>query len=100
VIDGQAQILMFEPGTGEVLEIPCNFEFHNDEIPNYHDACLASEFYLNWKATNKTSLKNEECVGYRVMLFLGGNDVIANLEKSNLDVYWEICSKLIQQMKT
>ena len=98
--DGQAQILMFEPGTGEVLEIPRNFiEFHNDEIPNYHDACLASEFFRNWKAINKTTLKHDVCVGYKVMLFLGGQDTIENLEKSNMDVYWEICSSLIKQTK-
>ncbi len=100
VVNKQPQILMFEPGIGEVLEIPCNFvDFHNDEIPNYHDACLASGFYSNWKSLNKMSLKNEECAGYKVMLFLGGQDVVDNLEKSNLEVYWHICSNLIQQTK-
>lgn len=100
LINGQAQILMFEPGTGEVLEIPCNFiEFHNDEIPNFHDASLASNFFNEWKSVNKQSLNHDECIGYKVMLFLGGKDVVENLEKSNMDVYWEICSSLIQKTK-
>lgn len=96
----QALILMFEPGTGEVLEIPCNFvEFHNDEIPNYHDACLASEFYESWKKANQTTVQHDECVGYKVMLFLGGEDTLENLEKSNLDVYWEICNNVLRKTK-
>lgn len=100
MVNEQAQILMFEPGTGEVLEIPCNFiEFHNNEIPNYHSACLASEFYHNWKVVNKTTLNHDDCVGYKVMLFLGGEDTLENLEKSNLDVYWEICSNVLQKTK-
>lgn len=98
--NGQAQILMFEPGTGEVLEIPCNFyDFHNEEIPNYHDACLASEFFQNWKETNKLTLKHDECVGYKIMLFLGGEDTLENLELSDLDVYWEVCNNVLQKTK-
>lgn len=99
VENGQTQVLMFEPGTGEVLEIPCNFfEFHNVEIPNYHDACLASNFFNSWKSVNKKILKNEECAGYKVMLFLGGEDVVDNLERSNMDVYWGICSAMLQKV--
>jgi hypothetical protein len=33
------------------------------------------------------------------MLFLGGEDTLENLEKSNLDVYWEICSSVLQKTK-
>lgn len=98
--NGQPQILMFEPGTSEVLEIPCDFiQFHEEEIPNYHEACLASEFFLQWISKNPNGIKDNECVGYKVMLFLGGEDTIENLEKSDLEVYWEICSQLIQKAK-
>jgi hypothetical protein len=98
--DGQAQILMLEPGTGEVLEIPCNFiEFHNEEIPNYHDACLASFFYSEWLSKHPMGLSSEECVGYKTLLFLGGEDAISNLEKVNMDVYWHLCCQLIRKTK-
>lgn len=100
VIEGEAQILMFEPGTGEVLEIPCNFmQFHNEEITNYHDACLASEFFSDWMRINKTKLAEQECAGYKVLLFLGGADAVENLEKSDLGVYWSICAQLINKTK-
>jgi Domain of unknown function (DUF1851) len=97
---GEAQILMLEPGTGEVLEIPCNFiEFHNVEIPNYHDACLASSFYSEWLSKHPTNLSTDECIGYRVLLFLKGEDTISNLEKGDMEVYWSICTQLIKQTK-
>lgn len=98
--NGQPQILMFEPGTGEVLEIPRNIvQFHDEEIPEYHDSCLASEFFEDWISSNPDGLKHNECVGYKVMLFLGGEDTLRNLEKGDMDVYWSICSQLILKTK-
>lgn len=100
IIDGEPQILMFEPGTGEVLEIPCNFiQFHNDEIVNYNESCLASEFFNCWMNINKINLDAKECVAYKIPLFLGGQDTVDNLEQSDMEVYWEICGRLIQKTK-
>lgn len=100
VVDGQSQILMFEPGTSEVLEIPCDFySFHEEEIVNYNDACLASGFFKEWLNIHPNPLENAECVGYKIPLFLGGEDVVTNLELCNMDVYWEMCSQLIQKTK-
>jgi hypothetical protein len=33
-------------------------------------------------------------VGYGVPLFLGGQDVVDNLELTDLDVYWSVCGQL------
>ncbi|WP_277621809.1 T6SS immunity protein Tdi1 domain-containing protein, partial [Caballeronia zhejiangensis] len=41
----------------------------------------------------------EECVGYRIPLFLGGKDVMDNLETSNLDVYWTLMAQLIRKAR-
>lgn len=42
-------VLLFEPGTGEVLDIPANFiDFHNVEIAKYHQESLASNFFYEW----------------------------------------------------
>jgi len=100
IIDGEPQILMFEPGTGEVLEIPCNFvQFHNDEIVNYNESCLASEFFKCWMSINNIGLNVNECVGYKIPLFLGGKDTVDNLERSDMEVYWDICGQLIKKTK-
>lgn len=90
-------VLLFEPGTGEVLDIPASFEdFHNIEIVDYHEDSLASNFFKEWfSKNNKYQLKYSECVGYKVPLFLNGDDVIENLEVSDMEVYWEVMMPLM-----
>ena len=34
------------------------------------------------------------CFGYQLPLFLGGEDALANLELSDLDVYWTFMDQL------
>ncbi len=89
----KGNVLMFEIGTADVLEIPCNFmNFHEEEIPLYHDACLASSFFNNWRINNKNDLQKDKCVGYKIPLFLGGTDTVDNLEINDMEVYWYICT--------
>lgn len=93
---GQPGVVMFEPGTGEALEIPANLEsFHNDELIEFGDAALAIDFHQRWLASGGTEPAYTQCVGYRKPLFLGGADEIENLELSDLDVYWHIMGQLI-----
>ena len=93
---GQPQVLLLEPGTGEALEIPLPFEaFHDEELIDHADAALAVEFFEAWAASSgQVRLQRDQCVGYRVPLFLGGQDVVENLELSDLDLYWSICGQL------
>ncbi len=90
-------ILLFEPGTGEVLNIPASFEdFHNIEIVEYHEDSLASNFFDDWHSfCNNYKLELNECVGYKVPLFLNGDDTVDNLEVSDMEVYWEIMMQLM-----
>jgi hypothetical protein len=96
VADGQPQVLMLEPGTGEALEIPASFAaFHEVELVEHADAALAIDFFDAWSATSDAlPLRRDQCVGYRVPLFLGGEDVVDNLEISDVEVYWSICGQL------
>ncbi|MBO6512132.1 MAG: DUF1851 domain-containing protein [Roseibium sp.] len=97
---GEPLILMLEPGTGEALEIPCNFlQFHNDELVNEADAALAAGFYDAWLAQGYQAPKSCQCVGYKHPLFLGGNDELPNLELTDLEVYWEIMSQLLCKIR-
>jgi len=91
-------ILMFEIGAGEVLNIPCDIlEFLNVEIPVYNDACLASTFYKEWVEYCGKNAKLNYCMGYKVPLFLGGEDDISNLEEIDMEVYWSITGQLNNQ---
>ncbi|MBT2533274.1 DUF1851 domain-containing protein [Arthrobacter sp. ISL-48] len=96
-MEGQPLVLIFEPGTGETLEIPAPFSgFHDEELTEYADAALAREFFEIWSAANSDSLplSPHQCAGYRVPLFLGGSDAVENVELSDLEAYWSICGQL------
>lgn len=90
-------ILMFEIGTNDVLEIPCSFkDFLNVEIPLYSDACLAKSFFDEWTEYSKETIEYGKCVSYKIPLCLGGEDTIQNLELSDMEVYWvTVSSKYI-----
>lgn len=95
--DDQPEVLLLEPGTGEALQIPATFStFHNDVLIEQMDAALASSFFEAWSADPRAKLPlgRTQCVGYRVPLFLGGEDEIDNLDVSDIEVYWSICGQL------
>ena len=97
--DSHSGIVMFEPGTAEALEIPCNIEtFHESELIHYREEALAENFYHQWLASGGISPRITQCIGYSIPLFLGGSDTTDNLGLSDLDVYWTITSQLIQKI--
>lgn len=101
LVGNQPGVLMFEIGTGQALEIPANFlSFHCDELVEYAEAALALSAYREWKTKNPEPLTHYQCVGYKVPLFLGGVDVVGNMERVSMEVYWELCSQLLQQART
>lgn len=97
VNDHQMQVLLFEPGAGEVMQIPANFHlFHNSELVQFRNDALASDFFSQWLDSGGTSPNHAQCIGYKVPLFLGGTDTIDNLEVSDMDVYWAVCTQTLQ----
>lgn len=89
------EVIMLEPGTGEALEVPVAFsQFHDRGLDDYFDACLAPDFFADWMATRKQDLEFNECAGYKVPLFLGGEDAVPNLEVSDIEVYWSLMGDL------
>ena len=91
-------ILMFEIGTSDVLEIPCTFKkFLDEEIPLYSDACLAESFFNEWSKYSGETIEYGRCAGYKIPLFLGGEDTVTNLENSDMEVYWSIISQIKKQ---
>ena len=86
---------MYEVGTGEALEIPTPFStFHDVEKVEHTAAALASTFFDGWADTSPAPIRFDQCVGYRVPLFLGGADDLSNLSVTDLDVYWTVTGQL------
>ncbi|WP_301115180.1 hypothetical protein [Microbacterium sp.] len=88
-------ILMFEPGTGEVLNIPVALSvFFHEEIVDYPDAALAESFFAEWKASGGRAPAFTESVGYHTPLFLGGVDDVSNLALTDTAVYWDVVGQI------
>jgi hypothetical protein len=101
VEDGRPLILMLEPGTGEMLEIPANIEtFHNEELVEFSDAALAVDFQGRWLTAGGAVPRRDQCVGYRKPLFLGGVDDVDNLETSDIDVYWHLLGQILSKVSS
>jgi hypothetical protein len=99
VFEGEPMIVMFEPGTGEALEIPSTFlSFHEEELIEFQEAALAVGFFNEWIKENTEPLDQNQCVGYKIPLFLGGEDEISNLDISDLEVYWGTIGQLMKQL--
>lgn len=96
VEDGQALVLLMEPGTGEALEVPLSFAAFHDQLDDHREPALAAGFFADWAKVNPAllPLRHEDCAGYGVPLFLGGEDTVENLEVIDMDVYWSLCAQL------
>jgi hypothetical protein len=96
----QGGVLMFEPGTGEVFDVPADvLSFHDVELIKHSDRALASSAHKEWLAAGGAIPAYAECIGYRVPLFLNGSDTFENMELSDLDVYWHLMGELIVKTK-
>lgn len=94
--DANAAGLMFDPGAGEVLEIPVPFAaIHDEELVDYGNEALASDFFAAYLASGGQAPSMTQCVGYRTPLFLGGQDELPNLELIDLEVYWHLTGQLV-----
>ena len=93
------QILLFEIGTGDLLVLsPSLAHFLNEEIPQRHIAALASEYFKEWVEHAKSAPAYGNCVGYIVPPFLNGDDELANMEMSDMEVYWSIMGQIKTQI--
>ncbi|RVD55726.1 MULTISPECIES: T6SS immunity protein Tdi1 domain-containing protein [unclassified Mesorhizobium] len=98
---GQPGVLLFEPGTGEALEIPANIEtFHDVLAIEDPDAALSANIFVeDWLAAGGAPPTYDQCIGYKIPLFLGGVDDVSNQELTDLEVYWHIMGQVIAKIK-
>lgn len=97
VVAGELQVTLFEPGTGEALDVPASFaEFHEEVLVDRADDALAASYFADWVALQPSALPlpSDRCAGFEIPLFLGGEDVVDNLAVTDLEVYWSLCGQL------
>lgn len=97
---GNPMVLLLEPGTGLALEIPSDFaRFHDAILCESAEAALAIDAFEQWRLEHPSDLAFDKCVGYRLPLFLGGDDTPENFEVSDMEVYWSICSQMLSRTR-
>ena len=64
------------------------------EIPEYPDELFALDFYKEYISQGGISPSYDQCIGYKVPLFLGGLDDLSNIEQIDFDVFWTLMTQL------
>lgn len=92
VEDGQMQILLIAPGSGERMQIPATLQqFHESELIEHAGDAVAGELYRVYREAGGEPPAPGQCAGYKVPLFAEGEDVTDNLELVDMKAYWEKC---------
>lgn len=91
---------LFDPATGEDFELEQSLDgFFNEELVDYRDDTLASDdFAAAMHNFNLEILKPNQCIGYKKLLFLGGEDNLNNTEIIDMDVYWDLNYKIYSKI--
>lgn len=98
--DDVEKILVFDPSTLEVSEVPLSFmDFVNKAIPMNTNECLMSDNFIRWYNETGTELEYMQCVGCERPLFLGGTDEPENLMLEDMDEYWQSIGKAAAKLR-
>lgn len=95
----ESLLFMLDPATGEDFELQQELNLlHDDDFVNTPEDILASDLFSEVLQHCKLKfIKYNECIGYKIPLFLGGEDSVGNYQKSDLEVYWEIQNQLYKK---
>lgn len=102
IIHGVDNVLvMFDPSTVEYFEMAGDIaDFHNIDLVDDRDATVSeNSFHSTMSRLRINELDINQCVGYKVPLFLGGNDDPGNYEVVDMEVYWDIQVQIYNQIK-
>ena len=92
-------IFVFDPSTNDIMDLENAFAlFINKTLLKNANDILALKLYKKYLKKNSKPLFSN-CVGYKVPLFLGGEDSLENFEESDMEVYWSISAQIIAQIR-
>jgi len=88
-------LLLIEPGSADAFEIDESFvDFFNVDVVDDPDTFLAADLFRDWQAAGGGVPGVGQCAGFKVPLFPGGAGAAANLELTDLEVYWSFAAQL------
>lgn len=94
-------ILQFDIVFEEIIHLDVTLkDFFEKEILKYKETnLLADEFFQECLNNKMQLIKYNQCVGYRVPPFLGGKDVVDNLQVIDSEIDLELNIQLLNQLK-
>ena len=98
---GEPLTLMFDIGAGETVEIPATFVgFHDEALIEFPDTLLSLGLYTAWRAHGGLPPAHSKCVGWRLPLFLGGEEEASNLVAHDAESYWRDLAEQLARVRT
>jgi hypothetical protein len=98
-IRSEFEIARLEPGSGMLVDSGSTFsDFVGTDLIRHKADLLSTDYYEDWLDQGGAQPRPDQCVGYRVPLFLGGEDDIPNLELTDIGVYVSVCGQLYMQV--
>jgi hypothetical protein len=98
--DDQPTVGLLEPGVPDSYCIDQPIDpFHNKELVDGKSNPLAEALFKDWRKKTKGTVGPDQCVGYKVPLFLGGEEKLKNFELQDLEVYLHLCAKMWKKVE-
>jgi hypothetical protein len=98
-IDKSNQVIyLFDPATVEDFKLEKSLSaFHNEDVVD--DLFAIDLFKSVCTYCGLKTIDYDDCLGYKIPLFLSGKDSVENHEKQNIEVYWHLTTQLYEQVK-
>lgn len=95
------KIVIYDVGWNDRLVADCSMEeFFAEILPNEVEDLLRLNLWHAWQErTGATEIAYSDCVGYKVPIFLGGDDAADNLELTEMVPHWKLVSQLASQVR-
>ncbi|MFJ6946937.1 T6SS immunity protein Tdi1 domain-containing protein [Streptomyces wuyuanensis] len=94
-------VIMVDPAEGEHFRTSLGLDEFFEAVADEDEDALAFPYFEEWRAANPgtESLGFDQVVGYKVPLALGGDDSVANMELTDRQVYFELCTQIALQVR-
>jgi hypothetical protein len=97
-MDAEDEVFVIEPYSGEMLVTTATVAtLHRDTFREIGGQLMEIKLWKKWRKRHPAPAP-DQCAGFVVPQFLGGDISIKNLAMFDRDVYWELCTQLIDNI--
>ncbi|GAA3933403.1 hypothetical protein GCM10022244_47360 [Streptomyces gulbargensis] len=94
-------VIMIDPAEGEYYKTGLGLDEFFEAVADEDEDALAYPCFEDWRDAHPGTvpLAFDQVVGYKVPLALGGEDDVANMELTDRQVYFELCTQITLQIR-